>query len=279
MELPFTKMQGLGNDFVVLDGVTRPVEMDAALVRALADRRHGVGCDQVLLVEPSTRPEADYRYRIWNADGGEVEHCGNGIRCAARLLQQKGLADDAVVRFETAAGLARVELLEPPQVAVDMGPAVLEPAQIPFDAPARAPLYALDVAGSEYSIGAASMGNPHAVLPVTDLDHAPVAHLGPAIEAHPRFPARCNAGFMQIIDPGHIRLRVYERGVGETPACGTGACAAVVVGVLNDWLDTRVRVDLPGGALVINWAGDGHSVMMTGPAERVFEGSYLTDKA
>ncbi len=279
MGLPFTKMQGLGNDFVVLDGITRPLDVDASLVRALADRRHGVGCDQVLLVEPSTRPGADYRYRIWNADGGEVEHCGNGVRCAARLLHHKGLIDGAVVCFETAGGLARVELLDPPRVAVDMGPAVLEPAQIPFDAPARAPLYPLEVAGSDYAIGAASMGNPHAVLPVTDLDNAPVARLGPAIEAHPRFPARCNAGFMQIIDRGHIRLRVYERGVGETPACGTGACAAVVVGVVNDWLDHRVRVELPGGELVIDWEGEGQSVMMTGPAERVFEGSYLTDKA
>ncbi|MCB1736723.1 MAG: diaminopimelate epimerase [Gammaproteobacteria bacterium] len=278
MNLRFTKMHGLGNDFVVIERLTQTLDVDVDLVRRLADRRFGIGCDQLLLVDPSDHPDADFRYRIFNADGGEVEQCGNGARCFARFVRDHGFTDKDEIVVSTAAGLIRPRLLEDGQVEVDMGRPRLEPADIPFDAAARADVYPLDVAGETLSIAAVSMGNPHAVLRVESVDVAPVERLGPLIENHPRFPRRVNAGFMQVVDREHIRLRVFERGAGETLACGTGACAAMVAGRVQGWLAEQVSVDLPGGRLVIRWPGDGHgagdqaSVRMTGPAETVFEG-------
>ncbi|WJW75579.1 diaminopimelate epimerase [Thiohalobacter sp. IOR34] len=273
MRLQFTKMHGLGNDFVVFDAIHQQVELTPAQVRFIADRRRGIGCDQVLLVERATRPDADFRYRIFNADGGEVEQCGNGARCFARFVRDHGLIDRDRIRVETRGGLIELQIQADGQVRVDMGPPRLDPADIPFQAPTRAARYALEVEGEALQIGALSMGNPHAVLQVEDVDTAPVARLGPLIEHHPRFPQRVNVGFMQVLDPGHIRLRVHERGAGETEACGTGACAAVVAGRLQGLLDEQVEVELPGGDLVISWAGDAAPVYMTGPAVSVFEGS------
>jgi diaminopimelate epimerase len=271
----FTKMQGLGNDFVVLDGISRPCELSAADVRWLADRRYGVGCDQVLVAQPPTRPDADCRYRIYNADGGEVEHCGNGVRCLARFLQREGLAGTGEICFETVNGLSRVRVNEDASVTVDMGRPVLDPNAIPFHAAARAPTYQLTVDDVTYTIGAVSMGNPHAVLSVADIDSAAIATLGPAIESHPSFPNRANVGFMAVDSPDRVRLRVYERGAGETLACGTGACAAVVAGRLQGQLADSVRVTLPGGELMIYWPGDEAPVEMTGPAAAVFTGETL----
>ena len=269
----FVKMHGLGNDFVVIDAIRQQVELAPKAIRHIADRRRGIGCDQVLLVERPQSPDADFRYRIFNADGGEVEQCGNGARCFARFVRDEGLTTKDRIPVETLAGLIELEVLADGQVRVDMGEPVFEPQRIPFQAEARAPSYALEVNGENLDIGAVSMGNPHAVLRVEDVAEAPVVRLGPAIEHHPRFPQRANVGFMQILDRGHIRLRVFERGVGETEACGTGACAAVAVGRLQGLLDEEVQVSLPGGDLVISWAGEGAPLYMTGPAERVFEGS------
>ncbi|BCO32331.1 diaminopimelate epimerase [Thiohalobacter sp. COW1] len=273
MQLRFTKMHGLGNDFVVIDAVNQTVSLSRDQVRWLADRHRGIGCDQLLLVEPATDPAADFRYRIYNADGGEVEQCGNGARCFMRFVHDQGLTARRALTVQTLAGPIALRLEDDGQVTVDMGPPRLEPAAIPFQAPARAPVYSLEVEGQEYTIGALSMGNPHAVLTVEDIDRAPVATLGPRIEHHPRFPNRVNVGFMQIDAPDHIHLRVFERGVGETRACGTGACAAAVAGRLQGRLDARVRVSLPGGDLVISWSGEDASVFMTGPAVSVFEGT------
>jgi diaminopimelate epimerase len=272
VKLRFTKMHGLGNDFVVIDGINQTITLDPARVRFLADRHFGIGCDQVLLVEASDRPEADFRYRIFNADGGEVEQCGNGARCFARFVRDRGLTDRDNLRVLTAAGLLRLRIQPDGRVAVDMGPPRLEPAEIPFFATGRAPRYPIAADGLEMEIGVVSMGNPHAVLRVDDVDRAPVTHLGPLLERHGRFPHRANIGFMQIVAPDHLRLRVFERGVGETLACGSGACAAVVIGRLWGLLWPKVRVDLPGGELTVHWAGEGESVMMIGPAATVFEG-------
>ena len=272
MKLQFTKMHGLGNDFVVIDGIRQTVALAPAQIRRLADRRFGIGCDQVLLVEASQRVDADFRYRIFNADGGEVEQCGNGARCFARFVHDQGLTEKHALRVETLAGLLQMQLLPDNRVRVDMGQPRLEPADAPFIAAERAPRYPIAVDGMELEIGVVSMGNPHAVWMVNDVDQAPVAHLGPLLERHDRFPQRVNVGFMHIIAPDHIRLRVFERGAGETLACGSGACAAVVVGRLWGRLSPSVRVDLPGGALEIHWVGEGESVMMTGPAVTVFEG-------
>ena len=272
MELRFTKMHGLGNDFVVIDGVRQSVELTPEQVRFLADRRFGVGCDQLLLVEPARNPVAAFRYRIFNADGGEVEQCGNGARCFARFVREQGLTELDIIPVETRAGLIELRVLADGQVRVNMGPPRFEPADIPFDAPQRAAHYALDVNGQSLDIGAVSMGNPHAVLQVHDVDHARVEDWGPWIEGHARFPRRVNVGFMQVLDRGHIRLRVFERGAGETLACGTGACAAVAVGIEQGVLDREVDVARPGGHLVISWAADDQPVMMTGPATTVFEG-------
>ena len=272
MRLRFTKMQGLGNDFVVLDGVRARVELTPEQLRRLADRHFGVGCDQILLVEPPPRPDVDFRYRIFNADGGEVEQCGNGARCFVRFVREQGLTDKREIRVDTRAGVISHRLEASGEVTVDMGVPRFEPAQIPFDAPARAPTYALEVGSATREISALSMGNPHAVQLVADVDTAPVAAEGPLIERHVRFPQRVNAGYMQVLDRGRIRLRVYERGAGETLACGTGACAAVVAGIQRGLLDSTVAVDTRGGRLTIRWDGEGRPVWMTGPAETVFEG-------
>jgi diaminopimelate epimerase len=266
-------MHGLGNDFVVVDAVRQRVDLNALTIRRLADRRLGIGCDQVLLVEPARLTGTDFHYRIFNADGGEVEQCGNGARCFARFVREAGLTDKTEIPVGTAAGPIRLFIEPDGQVRVDMGVPVLEPALIPFVAEAQAAVYDLSVDGQAFAIGAVSMGNPHAVLLVEDTVGAPVARLGPRVESHPRFPKRVNAGFMQVLSPEHIRLRVYERGTGETLACGTGACAAVVSGRLRGLLAARVRVSLSGGDLVIEWPGNGQPVLMTGPAQRVFEGA------
>jgi diaminopimelate epimerase len=265
-------MHGLGNDFVVLDALAQPLALDARQLRFLADRHFGVGCDQILQVEPPRQPDTDFYYRIFNADGGEVEQCGNGARCFVRYVRDKGLTTKTAIRVGTLGGVIVPRLEADGQVTVDMGVPVFEPAQIPFEAPEQALTYILDVDKKDIEISALSMGNPHAVQIVADVANAPVASQGPLIEAHPRFPQRVNAGYMQIVNRGHVRLRVYERGAGETLACGTGACAAVVAGIRRGLLDPRVRVTTRGGDLGISWAGAGLSVMMTGPAQTVFAG-------
>jgi diaminopimelate epimerase len=271
MKLRFTKMHGAGNDFVVIDGVTQSISLTPAQLRFLGDRHFGVGCDQILLVEPAGSPDADFRYRIFNSDGGEVEQCGNGSRCFVRFVHEKGLSDKRTIRVETAKGMLVLQMQQDGTVTVDMGAPRFAPAEIPFDAPVEAVTYPLDVAGRNVDINAISMGNPHAVQVVDDVDTAPVATEGPLIEHHPRFPQRVNAGFMQIVSRSEIRLRVYERGAGETLACGTGACAAVVAGIERGLLDHDVLVHARGGDLRISWAGRGQSVMMTGPATTVFD--------
>jgi diaminopimelate epimerase len=272
MRLAFSKMQGLGNDFVVLDATEHPIALDSALARRLADRRFGIGCDQILLVEPPRLPDTEFHYRIFNADGSEVEQCGNGARCFARFVRDRGLTDHDEIPVGTAAGPIRLYLEDAGQVRVDMGAPEFEPERIPFLVDRQALTYDLDVAGESLVIGAVSMGNPHAVILVEDLDTAPVARLGPLVESHPRFPQRVNVGFMQILARDHLRLRVYERGAGETLACGTGACAAMAHARQRDLVDSRVRVSLPGGDLLIAWNAPGESVWMTGPAVQVFEG-------
>jgi diaminopimelate epimerase len=275
MQIEFTKMHGLGNDFIVIDAINQSVSLTAKQVRLLADRHFGIGCDQLLLVEPATSGEADFRYRIYNADGGEVGQCGNGARCFMRFVNEQGLSDKSELYVETAGGTLRLTREADGQVTVNMGVPRLQPGEIPFDAPAYAPLYPLSAAGHELEIAALSMGNPHAVLLVDDIDSAPVAELGPVIESHPRFPERVNAGFMQVVDPQTIHVRVYERGAGETLACGSGACAAVVAGQLWERLDTRVKVFLKGGELMVSWRGKGEPVMMTGPATTVYQGHIV----
>ena len=270
--LAFTKMQGLGNDFVMLDAVRQPVDLSPERVRALADRHFGIGCDQLLVVEPSDTPGVDFRYRIFNADGGEVEQCGNGARCFARFVFEQGLTDKREIRVETAKGLITPRLEDDGTVTVDMGVPVLTPAEVPFISDSDAYVQPLDVAGRTVAITAVSMGNPHAVQVVADVDTAPVAETGPLIEHHPRFPARVNAGFLQVVDAHRVRLRVFERGAGETLACGTGACAAVVAGILRELVVSPVTVETRGGELTIAWDGVGTPVMMTGPAVTVFSG-------
>ena len=272
MQLRFSKMHGLGNDFVVVDGVRQQVVFDEVTVRRLADRHTGVGCDQLLLVEPPPDDSVDFSYRIFNADGGEVEQCGNGARCFARFVRDQGLSDQATLRVATSAGTLTLQHEADGQVTVDMGVPELEPARIPFVAPARDLRYRLDTELGEVTLGVVALGNPHAVLVVDDPATAPVETLGPLLESHPSFPQRVNAGFLGVIDRGHARLRVFERGVGETQACGSGACAAVVVGHLQGLFDTTVAVDLTGGRLMISWLGEGEPVHMTGPASHVFEG-------
>jgi len=270
--LNFTKMHGLGNDFVVIDAISQPVELSTGQMRQLGDRHFGVGCDQILMVEPAPDDSVDFRYRIFNADGGEVEQCGNGARCFARFVHDKGLSDKTAMRVLTAGGIIRPRLEADGRVTVDMGKPRLEPREIPFQARGRARSYPLKVAGTDIELGAVSMGNPHAVIRVDNVDQAALETIGPRLEQHPRFPQRVNVGFMQVISRHTIRLRVFERGVGETLACGSGACAAVVVGREQGLLDDRVRVVLRGGELDIVWKGGNKPVLMTGPAETVFEG-------
>jgi diaminopimelate epimerase len=280
MKLKFTKMHGAGNDFIVIDAISQHIAFTPAQWQQLADRRFGIGADQILVVEASTRPGCDFRYRIYNGDGGEVEQCGNGSRAFVKFVTEKGLSDKRSISVETLAGVIAPRLEDDGAVTVDMGPPVLEPGNVPFDraglegrAEGRDTLWPLQLEGQPpVWISAVSMGNPHAVQVVADVDLAPVASTGPLIEQHPRFPKRVNAGFMQIVDRGHIRLRVFERGAGETLACGTGACAAVVAGIRRGLLDSPVHVSARGGQLSIRWDGEGQPVSMTGPAVTVFEG-------
>ncbi|WP_273283824.1 diaminopimelate epimerase [Reinekea forsetii] len=271
MRLKFTKMHGLGNDFMVIDGVTQNVELSATEIEEWSDRHFGIGFDQLLLVEPPTRPDRDFRYRIFNADGSEVENCGNGARCFARFVTDQRLTEQTSIRVETAGGDLELHIQDDGQVTVDMGRPRLAPAKIPFNAPDRLDLYDLQVNQQTLQISAVNMGNPHCVIRVEDVLRADVEQLGPQIESHLAFPQRVNVGFLEVVNRSQVRLRVFERGVGETLACGTGACAAVVAGIINGWLDHEVSVTLPGGVLAIQWSGEGN-VMMTGPASRVFEG-------
>ncbi|MEO6031203.1 MAG: diaminopimelate epimerase [Burkholderiaceae bacterium] len=285
MRLAFTKMQGAGNDFVVLDATRAPLALDAAQLRRLGDRHFGVGADQILVVERSRTPGVDFRYRIFNGgDGGEVEHCGNGARCFVHFVRAKGLTDKRTLRVETMNNVLELHLQDDDRVTVDMNAPVFDPARLPFDTHglqardvAGFALWPLDVAGRSVEIAALSMGNPHAVMNIeqfglADVDAAPVETIGPLVEAHARFPRHVNAGFMQVLGRSQIRLRVFERGAGETLACGTGACAAVVAGIRLGQLDARVDVHTRGGPLTIEWAGSDSSVLMTGPAQTVFEG-------
>jgi diaminopimelate epimerase len=283
MKLKFTKMHGAGNDFVVLDGFTQPVKLTAAHVRALANRHFGIGADQLLLVEKPTIDGVDFRYRIYNCDGGEVEHCGNGARCFVKFVRDTGLTDARSVRVQVPNGVITLTMQENGDVTVDMGTPVFEPARVPFDASGldgehkrRAEgadtLWPLDVNGTTRWVSVVSMGNPHAVQVVDDVEAFPVTTDGPVVESHPRFPQRVNAGFMQIVSRNEIKLRVYERGAGETLACGTGACAAVAAGVRRGLLDSPVTVHTHGGVLTISWAGGEAPLLMAGPAATVFEG-------
>ena len=272
MLLRFTKMHGLGNDFMVLDLISQHAHIQPKHAKAWGDRHTGVGFDQLLLVEAPTNPDVDFRYRIFNSDGSEVEQCGNGARCFARFVLDKRLTAKKRIRVETKGGIIELDVQNDGQVCVDMGPPRFIPAEIPFIAEQQALSYSLEVDGRDYSIAALSMGNPHAVLRVDDVQTAPVHELGPKIENHPRFPQRVNAGFLQVIDRHRANLRVWERGAGETQACGTGACAAAVAAISQGWMDSPVTLDLPGGRLNIEWAGPGKPVLMTGPAVRVYEG-------
>ena len=271
--LRFTKMEGLGNDFVVVDAMREPFTLATPDIRRLADRRFGVGCDQVLVVEPA-RGDADFRYRIFNADGGEVEQCGNGARCFVVFVREHGLTTKREIRVETAGGGIVPRLEDDGEVSVDMGVPRFAAADIPFVDGTGAIVEPLDVDGAIVEVSAVSIGNPHAVQLIHDVDTAPVTTQGPRIERHPRFPARVNAGYMQIVDRDTIRLRVFERGAGETLSCGTGACAAVVAGRRRGLLNERVRVHTRGGALTVRWAGQGSAVVMKGPARTVFEGEW-----
>jgi diaminopimelate epimerase len=272
MKLRFAKMHGQGNDFVVLDGVRQAVRLERERVRALADRHFGIGFDQLLVVERAADAGNDFRYRIWNADGEEVEQCGNGARCFARFVLDEGLTTKREIRVETASGVIVPRVESSGQVTVDMGAPRFAPADVPFAAAREQPTYELEVGGRKAIFSVLSMGNPHAVQVVEDVDAAPVASEGPQLERHPAFPRRVNAGYMQPVTRGRIRLRVWERGAGETLACGTGACAAVVAGIRRGLLDPEVRVETRGGELAIRWPGGDAAVMMTGDAVRVFDG-------
>jgi len=272
MRLKFTKMQGLGNDFVVLDATHTPTSLSPRDLRRIADRHFGIGCDQILQVEAPRQADTDFYYRIFNADGGEVEQCGNGARCFVRYVHDRGLTAKTEIRVGTLGGVIVPRLESDGQVTVNMGVPEFEPSRVPFEAPRRSLAYELLIDGRRIEVSVLSMGNPHAIQLVADVESAPVATDGPLIERHPRFPQGVNAGFVEVIGRRHIRLRVYERGAGETLACGTGACAAVVAARARGLLDERVTVSTRGGDLGISWAGDGTPVMMTGPAATVFEG-------
>jgi diaminopimelate epimerase len=273
MRLEFTKMEGAGNDFVVFDATRTAFDLEAAQLRRIADRHFGVGCDQILVVERSTRPDADFRYRIFNADGEEVEHCGNGARCFVRFVRARGLTTKREIRVQIVSGIIVPRLEDDGEVSVDMGAPVLDPARVPFATDQPGLVQSLEIDGRRLELAVLSMGNPHAVQVVADVDAAPVQTEGPRIERHARFPKRVNAGYMQVVDRRGIRLRVWERGAGETLACGTGACAAVVAGIARGLLDSPVRVEARGGALTVSWAGGDNPVWMKGPATTVFEGT------
>jgi len=272
MMLNFTKMQGLGNDFVVIDAIHQQVALTPARIRFIADRHFGVGCDQLLLVEKPVNNQTDFKYRIFNADGSEVSQCGNGARCFARFVRDKKLTDKNEIRVATDAGQLLLSFDENNLIRVNMGIPQHDPVKIPLQAQEESRFYSININNTEKVFGAVSMGNPHAVLQVNDIISAPVAELGAAMESHPFFPQRANIGFMQIIDKRHIKLRVYERGTAETLACGSGACAAAVIGIEQHLLEHDVKVELAGGNLDIRWSGRGHPVLMTGPAVSVFEG-------
>jgi diaminopimelate epimerase len=280
MKLRFTKMQGAGNDFVVLDATAAPIELAPAQARALGDRRFGIGADQILVVERGPAPGIDFGYRIYNNSGDEVEHCGNGARCFLKFVRARGLTDKSSLRVQTMNRVLELQLQADGRVTVDMGAPVFDPAQLPFDTSGLRPRaegagdwWPLELPGQGLvDVAVASMGNPHAVQRVGDVDLAPVSVIGPLVESHARFPQRVNAGFVQVLSRSHVKLRVYERGAGETLACGTGACAAVACGIRMGWLDAIVDVDTRGGRLTIEWIGGDASVLMTGPAETVFEG-------
>ncbi|MCW8903681.1 diaminopimelate epimerase [Sedimenticola sp.] len=273
MQYAFTKMHGLGNDFVVFDAFTQPLRLTPEQFRLIGDRHFGIGCDQILLVEPPTLPDTDFNYRIFNADGDEVEQCGNGARCFARYVRDKGLTEKQEITVGTKAGIIKLFVEADGMVRVNMGAPLLEPGRIPFVADRQAADYPVEVLGETITLGAVSMGNPHAVIVVDDLENAPLERIGSALQQHPRFPQRVNVGFMQILSADAIALRVFERGVGETLACGTGACAAVVSGRLRGLLNKSVKVSLPGGALMIEWLDEQAPVLMYGPAASVFEGN------
>jgi diaminopimelate epimerase len=272
MKLKFTKMHGLGNDFIVLNGLEQVIDLTREQLRMLSDRRFGIGCDQVLLLQPPNDPAAQVRYRIFNADGGEVEQCGNGARCIAAYLSRNGYVHGNELIAETVTGNLIIHLESEDRITVNMGIPSFEPLDIPLLVPARSNSYSVDLTGGPVSFMAVSMGNPHAVLIVNDVDWTPVAALGTEIQSLKIFPQGVNVGFMQIVDTGHIRLRVFERGVGETLACGSGACAAMVSGCLNNRLANAVDIGLKGGHLIVSWAGEGAPVYMTGPATTVYEG-------
>ncbi|NOZ10828.1 MAG: diaminopimelate epimerase [Gammaproteobacteria bacterium] len=277
MILKFSKMQALGNDFIVIDAVRQKIRLERDQIRRLADRHFGVGCDQLLLVEPANQVGIDFNYRIFNADGGEVDQCGNGARCFALFVRHQGLTDKRQIIVSTGAGVIEAKVEQDGRVSLDMGAPQFEPTRIPFVADGRQDRYDLDVEGNIVEVTVLSMGNPHAVQIVDAIDRAPVTTQGPLIEQHSRFPQRVNAGYMEIVSDVEIRLRVYERGVGETLACGSGACAAVVTGRIRGVLGERVQVQLRGGWLDVRWAGEGHGVEMTGPAHHVFDGQVDMD--
>ncbi len=266
-------MHGLGNDFVIFDGINQDVDLGADQIQRIANRHFGIGCDQVLLVEKATDPDMDFRYRIFNADGGEVAQCGNGARCFMRFVHDQGLTDKNEIAVETNSGIIFPRLLGNGLITVNMGVPNFEPAHIPYATPKRAAHYALDLDGQTIQLNILSLGNPHGVMQVDDIKLAPVLTLGPRIEQHPNFPERVNAGFMQVITRNQIAVRVFERGSGETQACGSGACAAVIAGIQNGDLDAKVSASLTGGDLEITWEGEGNPVWLTGPATTVFEGS------
>lgn len=272
MILQFTKMHGLGNDFMVIDLINQQHHLNAEEISRWADRRTGIGFDQLLVVSAAESPEVDFRYRIFNADGSEVEQCGNGARCFARFVLDNGLTDRNPIRVETSSGIISLDVQNNGEVTVNMGTPVFEPEHIPLAAPQRQPFYAFVVDGQSLSLQAVSMGNPHGVLKVNDVASAPVETLGPYLEKHPNFPNRANIGFMEVVDRHTLKLRVFERGVGETQACGTGACAAAVAAIEQQWIASPVDVHLPGGKLHIEWQGENQPVFMTGPATTVFEG-------
>ena len=272
MKINFTKMQGLGNDFVVIDAIQQQISLSPQQIRFIADRHFGVGCDQLLLVEKSIGSNADFRYRIFNADGGEVAQCGNGARCFARFVRDKKLSDKDEILVDTDAGQLLLRFDSDSLITVNMGVPRHTPAQIPVQAEEESKFYTVMVDETEKAFGAVSMGNPHAVIQVHDIKTAPVNELGATLENHPFFPERANIGFMQIVDRQHILLRVFERGAGETLACGSGACAAVIIGIEQNLLDKDVTVELSGGDLKVNWQGRGQPVFMTGPAVAVFDG-------
>ena len=272
MLLRFTKMHGLGNDFMVVDLISQRVHLSPEQIRYLGNRNTGVGFDQLLLVETPQSPDVDFRYRIFNSNGTEVEHCGNGARCFAKFVHDQRLTGKRDISVQTSNRRIMLKMCDDHAVEVDMGEPVLQPDQVPFEATTQAPSYSIEQDGHNYTLGVVSMGNPHAVLVVDDVASAPVFELGSKLEQHPRFPNKANIGFMQIIDRKTIKLRVFERGVGETKACGTGACAAVVVGQQQGLLDTNVTTQLTGGNLAIQWQGPGHHLFMDGPATHVYEG-------